>query len=766
MEKSIRPFILLLLTSACLFAQSGGDPNWTFIRTDNTGIGGQLHFTLQGDSFNNIWIGGYTSNTDEGSLVRVSTSDTVYTNWGTYSEEFLPNGKIYDIEFDATGIIWVATEGGLTTSSDGLEWQHFDTTNTPLLTSNVDALAIGPDDAVWAVANDPDNASLNGVAHFNGSDWNYVTSSTSNLPASSAYNDIAVDFNGTVWIATNEGLITYDGTNWNLLTPSNSGLSDTTVHEVIVDDQGRLWALTPAAVDIFDGTDWSHITENDLPITNLNARTLALHGDRIMITEAGNYRLLLFDGTDWTVETTNFTMFDSYIDLDGNFWVSGYGVVAKYDGTGVTRYTRNNTGLPDNFNEDIFIDSQGRRWFANGNGGIQVFDCPNWEVYGPNNEGLFPNPQPGYQTTIGTSISEDADGDIWFTYDGTSGYAIQIPGGNYKDYASWVIWDNTNSLPELQFPQEVAATQDGYVFVRGYYNNLFMFDKNTSTWSLWNMSNGLTGAPLSLAGRQNGDMYVGRYQGIDIFSNGTWSTMDLSSQGIEHVYDIHFDTNDTMWLGTPNGLWSYDGTTWTTWNIDNSNIAANNVTSIDSDPSTNTIYVSAHNTYTWPYYGGISYFDGTGNTFTTFLAADSPLAHKQVEDIAVDGFGNIWALTQSEGFSIYNPNGISGFECIDRSLDRILGVDDASLSGSGLRGYNLPNPFEDSTTIIFYSEQSEPGRLAVFDLLGRKVAEQDLLDLFPGENRVTLDLDDEAAGIYFCKLQVGQGQNTIKLVKR
>ncbi|MAN58723.1 MAG: hypothetical protein CMC08_02675, partial [Flavobacteriaceae bacterium] len=335
MGKKFYVSIIALFTGLCLWAQSGGnDPNWTFFRKDNTGIGGQLHFTLQGDSFNNIWTGGYTSNIDEGSLVRISPVDTVYTNWGTYSEEFLPNGKIYDIEFDGTGIIWVATEAGLTTSPDGLEWQHYDTTNTPMLTNKIEALAISQGNSVWAVATDTDNASLNGIASFNGIDWSYLTPSNSNLPASGAYNDIAVDFNDTIWIASDSGLIFYDGTDWNVYTPSNSALSSSIIHEVAIDDQGHIWALTAGAIDIFDGTDWTHITESDLPVTNLNARTMALQGERIMITEAGNYRLLLFDGTDWTVETTNFSMFDSYIDLDGNFWVSGYGVVAKYDTSG------------------------------------------------------------------------------------------------------------------------------------------------------------------------------------------------------------------------------------------------------------------------------------------------------------------------------------------------------------------------------------------------------------------------------------------------
>ena len=76
--------VILISLSAQLFAQ---DPNWSYIRRENTGIGGALHFVVQGDAFGNIWTGGYESS-DEGSLVRIATTDTVYTNWSTYSDEY------------------------------------------------------------------------------------------------------------------------------------------------------------------------------------------------------------------------------------------------------------------------------------------------------------------------------------------------------------------------------------------------------------------------------------------------------------------------------------------------------------------------------------------------------------------------------------------------------------------------------------------------------------------------------------------------------
>lgn len=756
--------VTLLLLNQTVIAQFPTlNPYWTYLRADNTGIGGDYHEVVRGDRFGNMWTGGYLPFWSQGSLVRFD--DTTFTNWGTYADNYLPDDRISNIAFDYNDRIWVGTQNGLATSADGIEWEHYTSANSALENDLIKGIAFESDNDVWIASGDWDNFLNGGIGYFNGTEWTYYTSSNSNLPTQQL-SDIAVDQDNNKWITCNIGLIKFDGLNWIQYTSSNSGLSPGAPREVMVDSMNRIWVCNGFNIDIFDGIEWTHINNSDWPVANFEATSMYIRGNKMIFAETTNSsRVMMFDGINWSWEWTNYFLLSSYIDVNGNFWVAGNGVVRKYDGTGWKNYTRYSTGLAENFNEDIFVDSKNRKWFANGNGGIQVMDCPNWEVYGILNEGLFPNPQS--QSYIGSAITETPDGDIWFAYEATDGYAVQIPDGNYADYSSWVVWDKTNAHPWFQEPEEIEGTDNGKVFFRTFWPNTYMYDKNDNSWTLWDYSNNsITGQPTCLSARAGGKMYLGHYGGIDIYDNGVWSTLDLMQVGIGDIFDIEFDADNNMWLGTWEGLWKFDGITWTNWNIANSNIAADPVWAVEIDMVNNIIYAGAHNTQNWPYYGGLSYFNGTGNIFSTFLEGSSAISHKQVEDLALDTLGNIWILTQGEGVNIHNPDGVSGFDCINKTIQ--VSIPTTIVSGNPSHDDALaawPNPFSSVTTIAFHLSEAISTSLSITDITGRVVKNIPVKNLHSGENKITIDLSGLNNGIYFCKIKSNQNLRTIKLIK-
>ncbi|HUM47511.1 MAG TPA: hypothetical protein PLD84_11310, partial [Chitinophagales bacterium] len=138
--------------------------------------------------------------------------------------------------------------------------------------------------------------------------------------------------------------------------------------------------------------------------------------------------------------------------------------------------------------------------------------------------------------------------------------------------------------------------------------------------------------------------------------------MDMGLGSSASVLTAEKNNDGTLWVGTSEGLTRFDGIAWTLFNEANSNLAGNTVNSIEFGNG-DTLFVAAYNVTTFPYYGGFSVYDGS--TFVSYTDQNSPLAHKQVEDLELDQAGNLWILTQSEGITVFREGGVAGLECID-----------------------------------------------------------------------------------------------------
>jgi len=64
-----------------------------------------------------------------------------------------------------------------------------------------------------------------------------------------------------------------------------------------------------------------------------------------------------------------------------------------------------------------------------------------------------------------------------------------------------------------------------------------------------------------------------------------------------------------------------------------------------------------------------------------------------------------------------------------------------------------PNPFNATAILQFTLPRSGSAQLLVYDLLGRKVLDENLGRLPAGEHRHTLDASDLSSGIYFARLE-------------
>jgi hypothetical protein len=748
------------------------NPNWKYIRPTNTGIGGDYIQTIEVDRFGNKWSGGYMPFWSEGSVTRFN--DTVWTNWSNF-EGYLPADRVYDVAFDNNDGLWVATNGvgngidhGGISHYDGSAWITYNMLNTSMPGDDFRGICVDHNNNVWATYYSTGNGT-GGVCKFDGTTWTIYNSSNSVLPQG-FLDKIDVDAQNNIYVGTDIGLAKFNGSSWSILTMQNSGLTGNQVKDVEFDDiTNKLYVVTGLAVDVFDGTNWSHFNSSNTPISATGLWAVDAHGDSLIVTTiGGTYMTYVFDGTTWFTHNEMDHTYDARIDHDGNFWICGIGFIEKFDGSNWTTYTRYNTGLTTYFTGQIFIDSKNQKWFASSeNGGINRFDCPLWEDYGPWNSGLWPSPPT--LAPSGSSITEDIYGNIWMSY--YTGVIVKVPGGDMQNYPAWTTWQYA-TLPNLTC-RLVSADSAGNVWTDGGCGVAAQYDSVTNGWITHNLyAMGLPCGSNNYMYSINTDPYTGKVwfctqAGIAIYDAGNW-TIWSSSNGMlpfqNDYYDVAFDSQGNAWIASDNGLIKHNGTSWVIYNESNSGLLANHVQSITID-SNDVMYMAAFNVTTAPYYGGLNIFDGAN--WQSFAFGSSPMPHYQLEWLELDKLGNLWINSSTMGTIVYNANGIQGFECLDYSLQTggPTGVSDANpVTSAEISAW--PNPFQYETVVELFMDKNYEGTVSLYDVTGSLVWEEKNYKLTAGSNSIIIDGNKLNSGMYIFKLTRPGFNHTVKIFKK
>jgi hypothetical protein len=121
-----------------------------------------------------------------------------------------------------------------------------------------------------------------------------------------------------------------------------------------------------------------------------------------------------------------------------------------------------------------------------------------------------------------------------------------------------------------------------------------------------------------------------------------------------------------------------------------------------------------------------------------------------VEDIEMDTLGNLWIITQSKGITVYKNGGVTGFDCIDLSLQTCAttSVIENNLS-SNLSITVFPNPF--TNTITFTLNNNWPSEIILYDINSRKLLKQEFT------SAVSINTEQLAKGIYLYEVRNKNG---------
>ena len=135
--------------------------------------------------------------------------------------------------------------------------------------------------------------------------------------------------------------------------------------------------------------------------------------------------------------------------------------------------------------------------------------------------------------------------------------------------------------------------------------------------------------------------------------------------------------------------------------------------------------------------------------------------------MSLDTLGNIWIVTQNNGVAIFNPDTISGYNCMDKNLQMCSVVTPVTEfnheSENNITSY--PNPFSTAIALKFNLSKTDKIVISVTDVFGKQIKNVAVEQGIAGMNKIEVDLSELNSGIYFCNLQTNEKEQVIKLIK-
>jgi ligand-binding sensor domain-containing protein len=179
---------------------------------------------------------------------------------------------------------------------------------------------------------------------------------------------------------------------------------------------------------------------------------------------------------------------------------------------------------------------------------------------------------------------------------------------------------------------------------------LFLPAITSAQWTYYTPSNTSSTLPsnnvTAVYSTPQGQMWVGTDYGVSSFDGSKWQSFGLLN-GLPDtsIRDIVVDNTDNIWVATGKGIARFDNISWTTFDTSHG-LGSNNVQALTVD-SRGTVWAAMTSmdgggNDTLYIGGGIAYFDSTG--WHNYDSLDG-LSSNNVNDIAVDTKGNIWAAT-------------------------------------------------------------------------------------------------------------------------
>ncbi len=559
-------------------------------------------------------------------------------------------------------------------------------------------------DYLWA-------GSESGLVRWNLVPGSYVRFGKQDGLPSVRVNDLLVDGEGYLWVATDAGVTRYDGDTW-ITYDVADGLDSDWIAALFQDESGGVWACSrdgERGLNYYDGVRWGAPPATFLPPLPIDYPNVTVMGGNedmgyhIGLEDEG---LLRFEGEAWALLTeadglpaggvldallTSDSLWVSYeeavvrFDLEsgdaetipveyvhtihgtagGDLWFGGAWHVVRFNpGTGDYEEMEIGAGvIPAWLVTDIVEDQRGL-YFGSYGGGVTFYDGTRWDTWATDAE-LGGN--------VIEAIRQDGEGGLWFIHPGTGLSRYQ------PETDSWEVFGERDGA--LDWPSYPGVDSAG---------NLWIGDVGAPVyyeWADWQTSPVPELADVSIYAIEFGpgdlqwlstDLGLMRHDPI----TDEWTTFTGADHPLlDDIWSLLAASDGTVWVGGESGLAQYDGSGWSTVSaqgaapqyvddlaegLDGSLWAA-----VDgelwhladgrwdrfiwpSDGWLETVAVGPDGSI-WAGYEGLGHYDPASNTWEIFTTDDG-LVHMTVRAIYVTPEGVVWVGTEG-GVSRYVPPG-------------------------------------------------------------------------------------------------------------
>ncbi len=570
----------------------------------------------------------------------------------------LHDSFFYDLAFDSSGYLWLASRGEGLIKFDGSSFFNFkkfqDLDIGPSIINN---LLIDKHNHIWIVTRH------SGIIRFDGTQATQF-SEPQGLPTQDIQ-DVMEDKEGNLWfLLWNKGIAKYDGKNFTFYS-LKEGMSELRNWKIMEDSQGNIWLGTyKNGISKFDGESFTHYSEEQGLAGRIAFSLLEDKEGNIWIgTQKG---LSKFDGQAFYNYTEQEGLSHSYVrtlyeDKQGNLWVGTYGGgLNKFDGQTFTHFTTRE-GLSDNSVNQILEDAHGNIWIAS-NVGLNRFNPSSFIHF---------NEDFGLKASIIQAVHEDHKGDLWLS---------SFNQGIFKfDGTSFTSYEETIA----RFCHDIITDKKGNTWF-GTNGGLFKLAGQQLTH--YTPQQGLSNIiVVSLLEDSQGNIWIGTRAGINKF-DGEAFTQYTSQEGLpgDYINNILEDKLGNIWFSVrKKSLSKFDGAYFTHY-TPQEGMSSTFVLSMAQDPRGD-IWLGTNG-------NGLSKFDG--QQFTHYTEADG-LAGEVIVSLSADSTGNIWLGTLA---------GLNYMQCKSQatSSDSVKFIHFSQSDGLAGLDYNHTAVYEDSQKQLWW----------------------------------------------------------------